>query len=269
MPVRFQYFAVLALCLLGTLFLEFRFDARVWRRPVRVVKAMLPPYLLFNFVNEFAVFRKLWHYSPKYITGIMLPRRYPIEEAFFFVAIPICALLTYEAAMAVYTGRVRAPWVRGTPPSPYLRGATARARTEATGSSHIVSIKTAILMGLAAAVGVVLVVIVSVSDGIDVKEYPILAVALLAGVFVLEVAIWRTEIFRMRAYWSTMAISLAFMVPVNGWLTKLSAPIVIYSPDEFLGFRPVWDIPIEDFGFGIALLTLVLMSWKRSGQGAS
>jgi lycopene cyclase domain-containing protein len=266
MPVRFQYFALLGLCLLGTLFLEFRFDARVWRRPVRVVKAMLPPYLLFNFVNEFAVFRKLWRYSPTYITGFKLPRRYPIEEAFFFFAIPICALLTYEAAMAVYTGRVRAPWVRGTPPSPYLRGASAKARVEGAGSRHIVSIKAMIAMGLVAVVGVMLVVIVSVSDGIDVKEYPILTLLLLIGVLVLELTIWRTEIFRMRAYWSTMAISLAFMVPVNGWLTKLSAPIVIYAPDEFLGLRPIWDIPIEDFGFGIALLTLVLMSWKRSGQ---
>ncbi len=231
-----------------------------------MVKAMLPPYLLFNFVNEFAVFRKLWHYSPKYITGIMLPRRYPIEEAFFFAAIPLCALLTYEAATAVYTGRVRAPWIRGTPPSPFLRGATATAQVEGLGSRHIVSIKTVVLMGFAAIVGVAMVIVVSVSDGIDVKEYPILTVALLAGVLILELAIWHTEIFRMRAYWSTMAISLFFMVPVNGWLTKLSAPIVVYSPDEFLGLRPIWDIPIEDFGFGIALLTLVLMSWKRSAR---
>ena len=53
------------------------------------------------------------------------------------------------------------------------------------------------------------------------------------------------------------------MIPVNGWLTKLSAPVVIYAGDEFSGLRPVWDIPLEDFAFGIALLALVLMSWVR------
>ena len=60
-----------------------------------------------------------------------------------------------------------------------------------------------------------------------------------------------------------MAICLMFMIPVNGWLTKLSAPVVLYAQDEFSGLRPIWDIPLEDFGFGIALLTLVLMSWVR------
>jgi lycopene cyclase domain-containing protein len=278
MPVRFQYFAILGLCVVGTLFLEFRFDARIWRRPVRVIKAMLPPYLLFNFVDEFAVFRKLWYYSPKYTVGFMLPRRYPIEEAVFFAVIPLCALLTYEAAMAVYTGRVSPVGSlslglsRGRAlPSPYLKGATSKAREHglAGESRSIVSWKAVVLTGVLAFVGLIVVVIVSVTDSTDVREYPILVVALLAGVLGLELAVWHTEIFRMRAYWVTMAICLFFMVLVNGWLTKLSAPIVLYAPDEFSGFRPIWDIPIEDFGFGFALLTLVLMSWKRSGQTVS
>ncbi len=66
-----------------------------------------------------------------------------------------------------------------------------------------------------------------------------------------------------------MVICLGFMVLVNGWLTKLSAWIVFYSEDEFSGLRPIWDIPLEDFGFGIALLTLVLMSWVRVTRGTA
>ena len=50
---------------------------------------------------------------------------------------------------------------------------------------------------------------------------------------------------------------------VDGWLTKLSAPIVIYNPTEFLGVRWPWDIPVEDFVYGFALMTLVLVTWVR------
>ncbi len=59
------------------------------------------------------------------------------------------------------------------------------------------------------------------------------------------------------------APSRLFQVPVDGWLTKLSDPIVIYSPDEMLGLRAPWDIPIEDFGFGFAMVTLAILLWRR------
>ena len=51
---------------------------------------------------------------------------------------------------------------------------------------------------------------------------------------------------------------LFFQVLVDGWLTKLSAPIVLYAPEHFLGVRIPFDIPIEDFAFGFAMVTLTL-----------
>jgi lycopene cyclase domain-containing protein len=63
-----------------------------------------------------------------------------------------------------------------------------------------------------------------------------------------------------------MAIILFFMVLVDGWLTKLSAPIVLYNPDEFSGIRVPWDIPVEDYLFGFALVTLVMLLWDRAGR---
>jgi hypothetical protein len=46
--------------------------------------------------------------------------------------------------------------------------------------------------------------------------------------------------------------------------TKLSAPIVIYNPEAaILGLRAPWDIPIEDFGFGFAMVTLAILLWRR------
>jgi lycopene cyclase domain-containing protein len=52
-------------------------------------------------------------------------------------------------------------------------------------------------------------------------------------------------------------------VLVDGWLTKLSAPIVSYHPEQFSGIRFPWDIPIEDFGFGFSMVTLTLLLWVR------
>jgi lycopene cyclase domain-containing protein len=267
---RSQYLALMGICLLGTQFLEFRFDARIWRRPVAVIRALILPFVAFNIVNQIAVLRELWWYSSRFTTGLTLPTGYPIEELVFFVAIPICALLTFEAATGVYEGRVKS--VTGKLMTPLTKQYAPPAAQRAV---SLVSLVTALV--LAAALGLLLLElwrhrewdVVARSERLvreqdwSIPEYPVLAAALVAGVLLLETAWWRTGIFRLRAYWSTMAICLGFMIPVNGWLTKLSAPIVLYAEDEFSGLRPIWDIPLEDFPFGIALLTLVLMNWVR------
>ena len=82
-------------------------------------------------------------------------------------------------------------------------------------------------------------------------------------VSVLELAVLRTGLFRKRAYWISMGIVLFFQVLTDGWLTKLSAPIVIYNPDHTSGIRFPWDIPVEDFLFGWSLVTGVLLLWER------
>jgi lycopene cyclase domain-containing protein len=98
--------------------------------------------------------------------------------------------------------------------------------------------------------------------------YPTLAVAAAIGVVVLELAVFRSGLFRQRAYWFAMAVVFAFMIPVDGWLTKRSAPIVLYRTDQTSGLRPVWDIPIEDFVYAFALLTLVILVWDRAGKAS-
>lgn len=88
------------------------------------------------------------------------------------------------------------------------------------------------------------------------------AVAVLA-VCALELAVLRTGLFRRPAYWLSMMIVLGFQIPVDGWLTKLSSPIVRYAPRQITGLRFPFDIPIEDFLFGFALATAVLLAWER------
>ena len=94
-------------------------------------------------------------------------------------------------------------------------------------------------------------------------EYTVLTVLAVVGVVALELLVLRTGIFTTAQYWLTMAIVFAFQVPVDGWLTKLSDPIVIYNPEHMLGVRAPWDIPVEDFGFGFAMVTLTIALWRR------
>ncbi len=94
-------------------------------------------------------------------------------------------------------------------------------------------------------------------------EYTVLTVIAVVGVVALELLWLRTGIFTTAQYWVSMAIVFAFQVVVDGWLTKLSDPIVIYNPNEMLGIRVPWDIPIEDYGFGFAMVTLTILVWRR------
>ena len=89
------------------------------------------------------------------------------------------------------------------------------------------------------------------------------AVAAVLVVCVLEFAVLRTGLFGKPAYWLTMLIVLAFQILVDGWLTKLSAPIVVYDNHQTTGVRFPFDIPVEDFLYGFALVTAVLLLWER------
>ena len=96
--------------------------------------------------------------------------------------------------------------------------------------------------------------------------YTVPAVAAAAAVCGWELVIARTGLFRRPSYWITMAIVFAFQIPVDGWLTKLSAPIVEYSSRQVTGLRGPWDIPLEDFLFGFTLVTAALLLWERQGR---
>ena len=93
--------------------------------------------------------------------------------------------------------------------------------------------------------------------------YTLPALLSVPAVLALELCVLRTGLFRKGSYWITMVIVLGFQIPVDGWLTKLSDPIVLYDPQHILGVRIPWDIPIEDFLFGFSLVTAVLLVWQR------
>jgi lycopene cyclase domain-containing protein len=97
---RWQYLIVLAACLAITAPLEL-FGAGVYRQPWRAVRALAPVAVVFLIWDAVAIAAQVWTYSPLYTTGIRLPGRIPVEEALFFVVIPLCGLLTYNAVGAM------------------------------------------------------------------------------------------------------------------------------------------------------------------------
>ena len=94
-------------------------------------------------------------------------------------------------------------------------------------------------------------------------EYTVFTVVAVAVVVGLELFWFRTGIFATAQYWIAMVIIFGFQILVDGWLTKLSNPIVIYDAREMSGLRVPWDIPIEDFGFAFAMVTLAILLWRR------
>jgi lycopene cyclase domain-containing protein len=96
-------------------------------------------------------------------------------------------------------------------------------------------------------------------------EFTVLSIISVIAVVAAEFLYFRTGIFRTAAFWIAYAIILFFEVLVDGWLTKLSAPIVVYNPDQFSGWRFPFDIPVEDYLFGFSLIVLTFLLWERAG----
>jgi len=97
-------------------------------------------------------------------------------------------------------------------------------------------------------------------------EYTWASIVAVLVVVAVELFWLRTGLLGKLTFYVSWAIILFFMVLVDGWLTKLSAPIVLYNPEVNSGIRFPWDIPVEDYLFGFALITLTMLLWERAGQ---
>lgn len=91
-----QYLILMAACVAITLPLEFLFRARVYRRWRLLVRTILVVVIVFGLWDLVGITRDHWHYNPAYITGVRLGPL-PLEELVFFIVIPLCGLLSYEA----------------------------------------------------------------------------------------------------------------------------------------------------------------------------
>jgi lycopene cyclase domain-containing protein len=95
------YLLVLAGCLAAALVLEPIFRVNVLRRGRRLLLTLLPVVLVFVAWDLAAIAAGHWRFDRSQTTGIVLPGGLPLEEVLFFVAVPLCAILGFEAVRAV------------------------------------------------------------------------------------------------------------------------------------------------------------------------
>ena len=95
--------------------------------------------------------------------------------------------------------------------------------------------------------------------------YPVFSVLAALAVIAAELGWLRTGIFRRPTYWIAMVVVFAFMIPVDGWMSKVPNPIVVYDPAVLSGLRFPIDIPVEEFVYAFAMVTLALVLWERAG----
>jgi lycopene cyclase domain-containing protein len=91
------YLAVLATCLVAALWLEPLVRVGVLRRWRRLVLVLTPVAVLFAAWDIAAIAAGQWSFDPKLTTGLVLPGHLPVEELLFFLVVPTCAVLAFEA----------------------------------------------------------------------------------------------------------------------------------------------------------------------------
>jgi lycopene beta-cyclase len=93
---RYEYLLLLAACLALTLPLELVLGVRVYRQARRLGLSLACMGAVFVAWDLAGARLGHWDYVPERITGIHL-FGLPLEEYLFFLVVPLCAILTYEA----------------------------------------------------------------------------------------------------------------------------------------------------------------------------
>jgi lycopene cyclase domain-containing protein len=93
--------------------------------------------------------------------------------------------------------------------------------------------------------------------------YTELVLIAIAFTVINDLFILKTRMLTRKVFWTSYAIIVFFQLLTNGWLTFNE--IVTYSPDVILGTRIAFA-PIEDLGFGFALVTNVMALWVFLGR---
>jgi lycopene cyclase domain-containing protein len=215
---------------LGSLFfpLAFSFDKKVhfytcwWR----LFPAMLVGAASFLIWDEWFTQMQVWHFNPKYITGIYLGHL-PLEEWMFFFFIPYACMFIYEN-LRVY----------------FLK--------------YIQRIPVIIFQVIG---GLLIAFFISLAVLYRHHIYTFITFtgcAIMLSLFLL--------IFRFRYFPLFFCMWIVHLIPlflVNGVLTAL--PVVIYNDAENMGVR-IGTVPFEDSFYSMLLLLINITVYELLGQ---
>lgn len=91
-----EYFIVLAVSFTAPLILSFSKKMDFYKYPLRLIAALLFPFVLFITWDIIVTARGHWSFNPLYTVGFKI-FGLPIEEILFFIIIPFCGLFTWES----------------------------------------------------------------------------------------------------------------------------------------------------------------------------
>jgi lycopene cyclase domain-containing protein len=94
-------------------------------------------------------------------------------------------------------------------------------------------------------------------------SYTAAAVAGVVGALLLDLAVLRTRLVTRQVFWWTYPIVLGAQLVSNGVLT--GSGVVRYAPGTVTGLRVAYA-PVEDLGFGFALVLVTLSVWVWLGR---
>ena len=95
------YLSVLVGCLVAAIWLEPLFRVNVFRRWRRLVLTLVPVLVVFVLWDLAAIAAGHWTFDPAQMTGVVFPGGLPLDEVLFFLVVPVCAILGFEAVRAV------------------------------------------------------------------------------------------------------------------------------------------------------------------------
>ena len=95
------YLGLLVACLVVTAPLEIVLRVRVYARWRRLLLALVPEVVVFVAWVLYAIAQGHWDYDSDRILGVRLPGGIPVEEVLFFLVVPLCAVLAFEAVRKV------------------------------------------------------------------------------------------------------------------------------------------------------------------------
>ena len=95
------YLSVLVGCLAAAFWLEPVLRVNVLRRWRRLLLTVLPVAAIFVLWDLGAIAAGHWTFDPAQTTGVLLPGGLPLDEVLFFLVVPVCAILAFEAVRAV------------------------------------------------------------------------------------------------------------------------------------------------------------------------
>jgi lycopene cyclase domain-containing protein len=104
-------------------------------------------------------------------------------------------------------------------------------------------------------------------------SYTQLVLVAMVAAIALDLFGLRTRLLMRKGFWAAYAIVVFFQLITNAWLTsswtvgsfRLGAPIVNYDEAKIIGLR-IAHAPIEDLGFGFALVLMTLSMWIYWGR---